>query len=80
MRTGVMCPKGIICQYVNRNRDMSAAFDTVDHDVLVTRLVQRFGVTGCAIAWINLADRSQSVNINCGAYMDTPLTFGVPQG
>ena len=32
--------------------DMSAAFDTVDHDVLVTRLVQRFGVTGCAIAWI----------------------------
>ena len=20
MRTGVMCPKGIICQYVNRNR------------------------------------------------------------
>ena len=30
---------------------MSAAFDTVDHDVLVTRLEQRFGVTGCAIAW-----------------------------
>ncbi len=33
--------------------DMSAAFDTVDCDVLVTRLIQRFGVTGgCAIAWI----------------------------
>ena len=32
--------------------DMSAAFDTVDHDVLVTRLEQRYGVTGCAIAWI----------------------------
>ena len=62
--------------------DMSAAFDTVDHDVLVTRLVQRFGVTGCAIAWIKsyLADRSQSVNINGGVSNDTPLAFGVPQG
>ena len=60
---------------------MSAAFDTVDHDVLVTRLVQRFGVTGCAIAWIKsyLADRSQSVNINGGVSNDTPLAFGVPQ-
>ena len=32
--------------------EMSAAFDTVDHDVLVTHLEQPFGVTGCAIAWI----------------------------
>ena len=61
---------------------MSAAFDTIDHDVLVTRLVQRFGVTGCAIAWIKsyLADRSQAMNINGGVSNDTPLAFGVPQG
>ena len=47
----------------------------------MTRLVQRFGVTGCAIAWIKsyLADRSQSVNINGGVSNDTPLAFGVPQ-
>ena len=62
--------------------NMSAAFDTVDHDVLVTRLVQRFGVAGCAIAWIKsyLAERSQSVNINGGVSNDTPLAFGVPEG
>ena len=62
--------------------DMSAAFDTVDHDVLVTRLEQRFGVTGCAIAWIKsyLSDRSQSVKIHGGVSDDTPLVFGVPQG
>ena len=62
--------------------DMSAAFDTVDHDVLVTRLEQRFGVTGCAIAWITsyLSDRSQSVKIHGGVSDDTPLVFGVPQG
>ena len=61
---------------------MSAAFDTVDHDVMVTRLEQRFGVTGCAIAWIKsyLSDRSQSVNIHGGVSNDTPLAFGVPQG
>ena len=57
--------------------DMSAAFDIVDHDVLVTRLV-----TGCAIAWIKsyLSDRSQSVNIHGAVSNDTPLAFGVPQG
>ena len=62
--------------------DMSAAFDTIDHDVLVTRLEQRFGVTGCAIAWIKsyLSDRSQSVKIHGGVSDDTPLVFGVPQG
>ena len=62
--------------------DMSAAFDTVDHDVLVTRLEQRFGVTGCAIAWIKsyLSDRSQSVKIHGSVSDDTPLVFGVPQG
>ena len=61
---------------------MSAAFDTVDHDVLVTRLEQRFGVTGCAIAWIKsyLSDRLQSVKIHGGVSDDTPLVFGVPQG
>ena len=26
MRTGVMCPKGIICQYVNRNRSCEVNF------------------------------------------------------
>ena len=62
--------------------DMSAAFDTVDCDVLVTRLIQRFGVTGCSIVWIKsyLADRSQSVNINGGVSNDMPLAFGVPHG
>ena len=63
--------------------DMSAAFDTVDHDVLVARLEQRFGVTGCAIAWIKSylgSYRSQSVKIHGGVSDDTPLVFVVPQG
>jgi len=32
--------------------DLSAAFDTVDHDILIGRLQQSFGVKGLALSWI----------------------------
>ena len=47
---------------------MSAAFDTVDHENLLSRLEQRFRMSGPALMWMRsyLSDRSQSVNVPGG--------------
>ena len=62
--------------------DLSAAFDTVTHDVMLDRLKSRFGITGDAQRWIAsyLEERSQSVCIGGKKSSSVPLTCSVPQG
>ena len=62
--------------------DLSAAFDTIDHTLLLTLLKERLGLTDLAISWIAsyLSRRSQSIVINGEESKSVPLTFGVPQG
>ena len=62
--------------------DMSAAFDTVEHSVLITRLENSFGLGGSAIMWIQsyLADRTQYVHIESAYSSNTDCPCGVPQG
>ena len=45
--------------------DLSAAFDTVNHHLLLNRLKYRFGVCDLALAWLesNFTNRTQSVVI-----------------
>jgi hypothetical protein len=62
--------------------DLSAAFDAIDHPILMERLQYSHGITGQALTWINsyLSDRSQSVNIGNIVSTEKILSFGVPQG
>ncbi|XP_062609777.1 uncharacterized protein LOC134271591 [Saccostrea cucullata] len=45
--------------------DLSAAFDVIDHNVLINRLEFSFGITGAALSWIRsyLSDRHQRIVI-----------------
>ena len=62
--------------------DLSAPFDTDDHDILLSRLSSRFGICGKALKWFEsyLSDRKQHVNINGSSSCSSKLSQGVPQG
>ena len=62
--------------------DLTAAFDTVDHAVLVSRLEQYVGIRGTALQWFSsyLADRTFSVMIGELCSSHASLSCGVPQG
>ena len=62
--------------------DLSAAFDTVHHDILLSRLEHHVGITGRALAWFRsyLSDRTFSVQLGDFTSPAAPLTSGVPQG
>jgi hypothetical protein len=62
--------------------DLSAAFDTVDHSILLHRLQNWFGVSDIALSWFSsyLHPRTQSVIINEALSTPIDLSCGVPQG
>ena len=59
-----------------------AAFDTIDHDILLPRLCNVYGITGNALDWFRsyLTGRIQRVVIENAVSVDQELGFGVPQG
>ena len=62
--------------------NLSAAFDTVDHSILLTRLQNWFGLDGLSLDWFSsyLSLRSQAVSINDSISAFSTLSCGVPQG
>jgi hypothetical protein len=62
--------------------DISAAFDTVDHDILLKRLEIVFGLSGTVASWIKsfLTDRAQMVLFKGKRSPVSSLEYGVPQG
>ena len=62
--------------------DLSAAFDTIEHDILLRRLESDFNVTSTALGWMQsyLSNRTASVTVNGVDSEPRPLNVGLPQG
>ncbi len=62
--------------------DLSAVFDTIDHDILIDRLQNYTGFQGQALRWFRsyLSDRYHFVYLNVESSQLSPVKYGVPQG
>ncbi len=62
--------------------DLSAAFDTIDHQILIQRLDNLIGIKGTALKWFKsyLSDRSHFVYVNGESSTYTKVSYRVPQG
>ena len=61
---------------------LPAAFDSVNHSLLLSSRENSFGITGTVLQWFHsyLSGRSQFVEINDTKSSVRDLTVGVPQG
>src|SRR5664279_991117 len=62
--------------------DQSAAFDTIDHSILLHRLSSWFGICDQALAWFTSYLTTRSFAVSCAdhASSPSPLSCGVPHG
>ena len=62
--------------------DLSAAFDTVDHLLLLQRLETTHGISGTALRWVKsyLSERTMRVTVDGMFSNPVTLDVGLPQG
>ncbi|KAI0240921.1 hypothetical protein LSAT2_004822 [Lamellibrachia satsuma] len=61
--------------------DLTAAFETINHAIQLSRLTHNYGVTGAALKWFTsyyFSGRQQLVCIGSEKSSPTPVPFGVP--
>ena len=62
--------------------DLSAAFDTVDHYILLKHLNISYGISHSVLSWLTsyLGNRTQFVQLNASCSKSSVVNCGVPQG
>ena len=62
--------------------DLSSAFDTINHDILMNRLQHSVGITDAALSWLHsyITERYQRVAVDCATSADCVMKCGMPQG
>ena len=62
--------------------DLTAAFDTVDHLILLQRLRRSFGIDATVLRWFHsyITGRTQAVHLSGTTTLLCPLVCGVPKG
>ena len=62
--------------------DLSAAFDTVDHSILLSVFERRFGVCDTTLSWFTsyLSGRTQTIHVIGTSSDQLPVSCSVPQG
>ena len=62
--------------------DLSAAFDSVDHETLLQRLQTSYGLSGDVITWFASYLTGRTQYVRCSTTTSTPsaMLYGVPQG
>ena len=87
--TALLKVKSDFLQYFDNNKtvllmllDMSAAFDTVDHPILLQRLRDLFGLRESVVSWFRsyFENRTVRVSINNVLSDEHVLNYSLPQG
>ena len=62
--------------------DLSAAFDTIDHFILLSRLSYSFGIPDTVLSRFTtyFTDRTQTSSVNGSKSLPAQLHYGIPQG
>ena len=62
--------------------DLSASFNTIDHNLLLVILKSHFGIDGIPLAWIRSYLNNRSFQVQVGSALSEPMDvpYAVPQG